>query len=50
MKRRIGIINPHRDVWESAVEGDLAQDRRDRSGESYPHRTRREFEIATRRT
>lgn len=29
MKRRIGVINPYWSFWESAVEGDFAQDRRD---------------------
>ena len=29
MERRIGIINPYWSFWESAVEGDFAQDRRD---------------------
>lgn len=37
-------------MWESAVEGDLAQELRDRSGESYAHRSSHEFEIVTRRT
>ncbi|CAN5621053.1 hypothetical protein BH10ACT7_BH10ACT7_13010 [soil metagenome] len=29
MTGRIGIVNPYWDFWESAVEGDFAQDRRD---------------------
>lgn len=31
MTRRIGIVNPYWNFWESAVEGDFAQDRRDLS-------------------